>query len=819
MSNPVKVVFSAEVNAALAAIQGFHRNVLGVFAGVAQGVASALSVRAMIDFVASSINVQDQAGKTAQKLGLTTEAFSAYAYAAEIADVEQGEFTVGMKTLAQQIADAARGQVQAIATFQRLQLGITNADGSLRKLDEVLPEIADRFQSLPDGIEKTDLAVTLFGRSGIALIPLLNEGSAGLARMRQEAQAAGKVISGEAAVAADEFNDTLTRVRAQVAGLGLSLASELLPYLQAGADRMLEFTANAERKQQSLSGLILVLKGVAQILVTVAAYVNLLGRQIGINLALGFEQIVDAAGTAVRVFKTWYDTMTNLLSRVIQLGTSVTSLGKAIRALATGDMAGFKLAAGEFRDQAADAIKGLAGDFAEGWKAELDHAEGYLKRSATRAGVWWDQTKDNVLSNWGKITGTFSTLFGEKSIKPAAAPRAPGTGTLGATPNLENDKQVRAQLDAINREYQQAFLNKSALLTEDYTRELSALDNAARLRDQTLADEQVFERARFQLRETYAQRRAELQREFNDQQFNLTLADNDNALNAIRGDSSLDEGSKLQALLPLLNERNELLTRAIQLQTLLAEQSSTTSEQELAAKQRINQLLNQQLTIQQEVRDRERAVNNQRLDGTRTMFSNMAETAKAFGKEGFLAYKAFAIATATVDTARAAIGAYAAMVSIPYVGPVLAVIAAAAAVGAGAAQIAAISSQSVGYERGGLVAGGEQFVRINERGPEFVVNAAATARHRALLEAINSGRDISMPAPFTSSRERIASEAPGLQPGGGGAAPNVNVQGHQMHVVMVRDQSELRAFMESNAGKNIVIQHVRDGRGAIGMET
>ena len=64
------------------------------------------------------------------------------------------------------------------------------------------------------------------------------------------------------------------------------------------------------------------------------------------------------------------------------------------------------------------------------------------------------------------------------------------------------------------------------------------------------------------------------------------------------------------------------------------------------------------------------------IDAQRNMTANLKS---ALGEQSSI-YKASAIATATIDTYKAATGAYAAMASIPYVGPVLGGIAAGAAV-------------------------------------------------------------------------------------------------------------------------------------------
>ena len=68
---------------------------------------------------------------------------------------------------------------------------------------------------------------------------------------------------------------------------------------------------------------------------------------------------------------------------------------------------------------------------------------------------------------------------------------------------------------------------------------------------------------------------------------------------------------------------------------------------------------------------------------------------KILGEES-AAGKAFAITQATIDTYQGANAAYSSMAKIPYVGPVLGGIAAAAAVASGLANVKAIASAGSG---------------------------------------------------------------------------------------------------------------------------
>lgn len=52
--------------------------------------------------------------------------------------------------------------------------------------------------------------------------------------------------------------------------------------------------------------------------------------------------------------------------------------------------------------------------------------------------------------------------------------------------------------------------------------------------------------------------------------------------------------------------------------------------------------------------------------------------------------------------------------------------------------------QFLAFEEGGLVPGGEQLIRVNEAGQEFVMNAKATKKYGPMLEAMNAGKDPAM---------------------------------------------------------------------------
>lgn len=101
--------------------------------------------------------------------------------------------------------------------------------------------------------------------------------------------------------------------------------------------------------------------------------------------------------------------------------------------------------------------------------------------------------------------------------------------------------------------------------------------------------------------------------------------------------------------------------------------------------------------------------------------TSLGNTLMQGNKDQFEIGKGLAIAGAVIDTYRAATGAFAAMASIPYVGPALGAAAAAAAVASGMAQVAVIESTKYNARRetGGQVSTGSTYL-VGERGPELL---------------------------------------------------------------------------------------------------
>jgi hypothetical protein len=226
MADSVEIVLGANTSKAIAGLQSFAS---------ASKLAIGVAIGALEELVRTSIDFADQMGKAAQKAGAAVETFSGLAYAAKLSNVSVEELTKHYKELSKTIVNDSDA-------LKNLGIDWFNQDGTLRASSEVLLDIADRFERMPDGINKTVLATRLFGKAGGELIPLLNQGSKAIRAQQQEARDLGVVIDLNLSKSAEDFNDNMTKLGQAIRGFGLDIAREILPTLNALTSKLLEAT-------------------------------------------------------------------------------------------------------------------------------------------------------------------------------------------------------------------------------------------------------------------------------------------------------------------------------------------------------------------------------------------------------------------------------------------------------------------------------------------------------------------------------------------------------------------------------------------------
>lgn len=237
--------------------------------------------------IKSAIDQADELSKLSQKIGISTEALSSLNVAAQLSDVSLKQLQGGITRLVRAQEDVAAGTGNLAGLFDAIGVSAVNADGSLRETDKVLRDLADVFQALPDGAEKTALAFDLFGRSGADLIPLLNQGSDGLRKMDELAERLGVRLSSETGQAAEAFNDNITMLQIGLQGMATQVAQELLPDLVELTNQFTASDTKAKELAESVRSVTTFFGGLADVAAIVKNTIEgviLASIQLGNNL-------------------------------------------------------------------------------------------------------------------------------------------------------------------------------------------------------------------------------------------------------------------------------------------------------------------------------------------------------------------------------------------------------------------------------------------------------------------------------------------------------------------------------------------------------
>ena len=158
----------------------------GVSGALASIGAGAWYIKNIVD---ASANAGDATAKLARNLGLSAEALQEWQH---IAGLENFDVSTAFKFLAKNMAEAKDGVKTSLDAFNRLNVSVTNADGSLRSYDDVLMDVAENFPKLSEA-ERVQTAMDIFGRSGLTMVGTMMKGRDAIKAMRQEAQDTGTV--------------------------------------------------------------------------------------------------------------------------------------------------------------------------------------------------------------------------------------------------------------------------------------------------------------------------------------------------------------------------------------------------------------------------------------------------------------------------------------------------------------------------------------------------------------------------------------------------------------------------------------------------
>lgn len=196
------------------------------FAAVGGAITAALGVA-----VKSLANAADVADDTAKRTGLTVEAVQELGYVAKMTGSNLATVEVALRTMQKGLTDS--GTESAAFTSALETLGLSLAELRAMNPQAQFDALSQAIAGVTDPSQRAGLAMTVFGRAGTALLPMLAEGADGIAKLKDEAHKYGYVMSQEVAEAGSNFNDNLDRLKGSLGGLAQQVVAGLLPTLNS----------------------------------------------------------------------------------------------------------------------------------------------------------------------------------------------------------------------------------------------------------------------------------------------------------------------------------------------------------------------------------------------------------------------------------------------------------------------------------------------------------------------------------------------------------------------------------------------------------
>lgn len=226
-----------------------------------------------------------------KRTGISADVIQGYSLAANQSGVSLETFAKAVQKLTINLGEAQTGNQTAVKSFADLGLSVT--DLSRLRPEQAFEQVAAAIAKLPNPALQAAAAVSVFGKSGVELTPIFQEGATYLQQMVAEAKRLGISLSPQQASGIAALDNALGQTRLTLQGFSQRLLAELAPALTQAARTAAEFVAAIDVKQvatqvaatiSDLSGAFALLADFAaplagDILPTIGGYLAFINRQ------------------------------------------------------------------------------------------------------------------------------------------------------------------------------------------------------------------------------------------------------------------------------------------------------------------------------------------------------------------------------------------------------------------------------------------------------------------------------------------------------------------------------------------------------------
>lgn len=215
-------------------LQGLINPIRGIRSNlgeIGEAFAAAFAVEKIAEFYEHFSELGQEIGHLSERLGLAVPQVAELGFLAGSMGIPLDSAAMSFSRLQVNMEKASQGSVEQSAAFRALGISVVDSAGNLKTLEQILPELADKFAATADGPNKLAIAAAIGGRGFAEMIPLLDQGSDAMATMAETAKATGTVISTDMAEGMAKSAVQAHTLGQAVDGVGITIYEAFKPAL------------------------------------------------------------------------------------------------------------------------------------------------------------------------------------------------------------------------------------------------------------------------------------------------------------------------------------------------------------------------------------------------------------------------------------------------------------------------------------------------------------------------------------------------------------------------------------------------------------
>jgi len=250
--------------------------------GTKMAVGLGLAGGAAVLMVKQITGMADVIGKTADRIGITTEELQKLRFAGEQTGLSTAEMDKSLEQFNRRMGEAQDGTGEMYDGLVKLKIGLRDNNGQLKPMRQILDEVADKTANMTNETARADILYGMFGRSGIKMINTLKGGSKGLKQFGDQIKEKGGIIPEEVIRQSEKFNDSMNLLKKSIQGFIATALVPLLPRMTEVIDKMSTWIGE---NKELIKGFGETVKMLLDMAIGIAKVVGAVGKFIGVTAA------------------------------------------------------------------------------------------------------------------------------------------------------------------------------------------------------------------------------------------------------------------------------------------------------------------------------------------------------------------------------------------------------------------------------------------------------------------------------------------------------------------------------------------------------